>query len=231
MTISLLIDKRDAVELVRDQIATILLVETTSQQALALAAVPPKDPKFWQLRVYTERSNPWDDFNQDETAQQLPIVNIAIDNESFDKKSGNVGSRQLANGTFNVDVYGHGISASTASGHDSGDMLAAFERDRAVRLVRNILMASVYTYLGLPRGKDQFVMGRWIQSIQYFQPQSDERAIQNVQAARIALQVDFNELSPQYEAQKIETITATIQRAPNGQVLLEAQYDFPPPTP
>jgi hypothetical protein len=228
MTIQTLIEKRDAFELVRDQIATILLVETASQQALALAADPPKDPKLWGLRVFTERSNPWDEFDDNETESQPLIVNVSVDNVPFDKKSSNAGSRQLGNGVFHIDVYGYGISKGTVAGHDSGDYLAALERDRGVRLVRNILMASSYVYLGLPRGSAQYVMGRWIQSIQFFQPQLDERPVENVQAARIALQVDFNETSPQYQAPTIELITATIKCEPNGQVLLEAHYPIPP---
>jgi hypothetical protein len=63
-----------------------------------------------------------------------------------------------------------------------------------VRLARNIIMAGAYTYLGL-RG---LVWKRFPQSISMFQPQIENRAVQRVVGARLALQVHFNEFSPQY---------------------------------
>ena len=56
--ISELIDKQDNFEIVRDQIAAILVNEVASQMALATAEA--KDPEDWNLQIFTERSNPWE---------------------------------------------------------------------------------------------------------------------------------------------------------------------------
>ena len=60
-----LIDKQDNSEIVRDQIAAILATEVANQQALATA--DGKDPADYKLRIYTERSNPWEAFLNDQT--------------------------------------------------------------------------------------------------------------------------------------------------------------------
>lgn len=219
-----LIDKVDGFEVVRDQIAAILLVEATEQMRLAAAA--RKDPKLWRLRVFSERSNPWDEFSSapDRNAVEAtaPIVNVCFDNCSFDRSASNVVERQRAIGVYHIDCYGYGLSADDGgSGHVPGDEDAALEAHRAVRLVRNILMAGAYTYLGM-RG----VVGRrFPESIQVFQPQIDGRAVQHVVAARITLQVEFNELSPQVQGQPLELVSVSVIRAETGELLLRA--DFP----
>lgn len=229
MAIQALIDKQDNSELVRDRIAAILLAETTSQQALALAAIPPKDPNLWKLRVFTERTNPWEEWiDLPETAENpafsAPIVNVSFDNANFDMRTGNVVERQKATGVYNVDVYGYGVSTASGSGHLAGDQAAAIECQRAVRLVRNILMSANYTYLGLARGPSQYVWRRWIQSIQLFQPQLNEHPVQQIHGARIAFQVEYNEFSPQVTGQPIEAIFVEVERAETGEVFLVAQY-------
>jgi hypothetical protein len=223
MTIDALIDKTDASELIRDQIAAILVTEVASQQALALLEAPPRDPDKWELRVFVERSNPLDEFN-DTPDSASPIVCVSLENISYEMRNGNVVERQKATATYNIDVYGYGVSTGTVAGHDPSDRTAALECQRAVRLVRNILMSATYTYLGTPRKASQYVWRRWIQSIQFMQPQENDRAIQGVYAARIAFQVEFNETSPQVTGSPIEAIVATVKRTETGQVLLVAQY-------
>lgn len=227
-----LIDKSDNYQIIRDEIAAILLAETVSQQALALAATPtPKNPNLWLLRIYTERSNPWADFIDcpDDVAESetgAPIVNVSFDNASYNMAGSNVFERQKCEGVFHIDVYGYGVSQDDGStGHIPGDARAALECQRAVKLVRNILMAATYAYLGLRN-----VVGRrWPQSITMFQPQLDGRTVQQVVAARISLQVDFNEYSPQVEGEIIETIYANVLRKETGQLYFAAQYGEPPP--
>lgn len=226
--ISTLIDAPDAYEVVRDQIAALLLVESTNQQALATAA-SKTDPTLWKLRVFTERSNPWAEYQPTEEGSpppdRAPIVNVSYDNSIFDKSSSNVVARQTATGTFNIDCYGYGVSAANGSGHDSGDELAARAAQRALRLVRNILMADSYTYLGLRKT----VGRRWPASVTMFQPSDGERPVEQVMAARISLEVQFNEFSPQYVAQTIESVYATVKRTETGEIFLVAQYQPPGP--
>lgn len=216
-----LIDKQDTFEIVRDQIAAILVTEIANQQVLATAA--GKDPDEWKLRVYVERSNPWEQFLNSPVTDRSPLVNIWYDNSSFDPSASNVSERQKTEGIFNIDCYGYGISQGDGgTGHVPGDKEAAFEVQKALRLVRNILMASEYTYLGL-RGT---VWTRWPQSITVFQPQIDARNVQQIVGARLAFRVVFNEFSPQYEADELELLSVDVLRTEDGEIVLEADYDY-----
>lgn len=218
--IDTLIDKVDNSELIRDQIAAILVTESASQQALAVAA--SRDPAPWKFRTFVERSDPWAEWMDDAPADTSPIVSVRFDNSSFDGAASDVVQRQKAVGIFNIDVYGYGVSADSSGGHVPGDMVAAFECQRAMRLVRNILMAGTYTYLGFARGA--LVWKRWPQSITCFQPDKGEKAMQQVSGARLALEVHFSESSPQVTGVTLETLTATVKRASDGLVYLTATY-------
>jgi len=218
-----LIDKYDTCETIRDQIAGILAVESARQQVLATAA--GKSSALWKLNVYTERSNAFDQWLLSQT-DRTPIVNVVFDSASFDATASNAHERQKADGVFHVDVFGLGVAANkSAGGHTLGDEAAALEAQRAARLVRNILMAAPYMYLGL-RGT---VWRRWISSVTLYQPSRSDNAIQQVCAARIALEVQYNEFSPQYTAVDLEDLLIKIKRAEDGAVVLvEAEYDSTP---
>lgn len=225
MPIDTLIDKVDTFEMVRDQIAAILVTEVASQQALAIA--DSKDPADWTLRVFMERSNPWQEF-LDSPAQEdgPPIVNVAYDTGAFPERSSNVVDRQHSQATYHLDCYGYGISKDDAAGgHIPGDLKASLETQRAVRLVRNIIMSSTYTYLGLPRGT---VWKRFVPSIRMHQTPIDERTVQKVTAARISLVVDFNEFAPQYTPEILESVAVTVKRSETGEVYLLADYPSTP---
>ena len=215
-----LIDKFDNFEIIRDQIAAILKIEITSQQALATAAA--KDPDDWKLRIFAERSNPWEQYLNDPEADPSPIVNIWFDNSNFDQSGSNIAERQKTEAVFNIDCYGYGVSEDDGAGHKPGDREAAFEVQKALRLVRNILMAAEYTYLGL-RGS---VWQRWPQAITVFQPQIDGRQVQQIVGARLAFRVVFNEFSPQVVAETLELLSVDVKRTEDGEIVLEADYDY-----
>lgn len=217
-----LIDKQDTFEVIRDKIASILATESASQQALATAAA--KDPKLWKLRVFTERSNPWEEWLNENT-DQSPIVNVWYDSSNFDPSGSDVMERQKTDATFNIDCYGYGVSTSETVGHTPGDKDAAFNLHRAIRLVRNILMAAEYTYLG-QRG---LVWHRWPQSITSFQPQLGSNPVQQIVGARISFVVTFNEFSPQFSLSVLELVTTDIKRSETGEILVEADYDYTTP--
>lgn len=224
MTISTLIDKEDSSEIIRDQIAQILADEVASQMTLAIDAA--KDPDDWKLRIYTERSNPWEQFlnPNDVGFDGSPLVNVWFDNETFDTGAGSTVERQKTEGVFNIDCYGYGQSKDDGGlGHIPGDKEASFEVQRAVRLVRNIIMAAEYTYLDL-RG---LVWQRWPQSITVFQPQLDSRNVSQVVGARIALRVAFNEFSPQVDSVILEAVRGDIQRTEDGEIVAQVGYDYP----
>jgi len=217
-----LINKRDNFEVIRDEIAAILVLESANQQELA-AADPSKDSNDWKLRVFTERSNPWEQFlnKQDDKS---PLVNVWYDNSNFDPTASNAVERQKSETVFNIDCYGYGVSSDVpAGGHKAGDQEAALTVQRAVKLVRNILMAGEYTYLGL-RGT---VWSRWPQSITVFQPEIEGRQIQQVVGARLALRVEFNEFSPQVQAVELELVSVDVKRAEDGEIVAEADYEYP----
>lgn len=217
-----LIDKQDSFEIIRDQIAAILVTETASQQALAVTA--GKDPAEWKLRIFTERSNPWEEWlNPTPQTDLSPVVSVWVDNSNYDPKASNSIERQKSETVFNIDCYGVGISGDNpAGGHIPGDQEAAFEVQRAYRLVRNILMAAEYTYLGL-RG---LVWSRWPQAATAFQPQLDGRTVQHVQGLRLAFRVVFNEFAPQVAEEVLEFVSIDFKRAEDGQILVEADYDY-----
>lgn len=213
-----LIDKQDNFEIIRDQIGAILVAEVASQKALATAA--SKDPSLWNFKVYTERANPWEAYLNDES-ELTPIVNVWYDSSNYPEATGNTSSRQMAEAVFNIDCYGVANSTDNPlGGHNPGDQEAAFTVQRVIRLVRNILMASEYTYLGL-RG---VVWQRWPQTITMFQPQQDRGNVRPVIAARIGFRVKFNEFSPQISGNMLELISATVTRTDDGQLLLGADY-------
>lgn len=221
--ITQLIDKQDNFEIVRDRIAEILKIDIENQKTLAVAA--GKDPALWDLRVFSERNNPWEEY-QYADAPKSPIVNVWFDSLDSDDSASDTVERQKVNGIFNVDCYACGTSIETAEGHTPGDETAALDIHRAIRLVRNILMAGCYTYLGFPRKEKQFVWGRKVTSVNIFQPAPDDATVQNIIGARLVFRVTFNELSPQVEPVPLEIISIKVKRAENGEILLETEYDY-----
>lgn len=225
--IDALIDKQDSFEIIRTQIAAILATEVANQ--MALATVGGKDPDEWKLRIYEERSNPWEQWLGNSPADTSPIVNVWYENSTFDLGAGSTVERQKATGLFNVDCYGYGVSQDDGgTGHLPGDREAALAVQKAVRLVRNILMAGTYTYLSL-RG---LVWRRWPQDVTIFQPQdiSNNQSIANVQkivGARLVLQVTFNELSPQVPFETLELVEVDVKRTEDGQIIAETGYQYP----
>jgi len=219
-----LIDKVDTFELVRDQIALILLLESTNQHSLALAAGKKDD--FYNVRIFTERANPFNDFQNIDTdpdADKRPIININYENSNFPLDRGNVVEKQTSESSFNIDMFACAISESKGSaGHIPGDEAAAKALHAVIRLVRNILMSALNTYLQL-RGT---VTKRWPQSINMFQPDQNQNTVQNVIAARMILTVDFGETSQQIAGEALEVINNSIKRAEDGSIVLSAEYDF-----
>lgn len=220
--IETLITAEDVAEQVRDQIVAILAVESASQMALAAAA--GKDPLEWRLLVYRERAVPWAQYTRaPDQVDATPTVNISRQSETYELGPSSVVSRQKATGIFFVDVYGYGLSADDAEGGQIlGDETAALEVQRAVRLVRNILMAGHWTYLGMQKTVER----RWLQSVTQLQPQLDNKAAQHVVAARMTFAVDFRENSPQVVGVPFESLFLQLKRADDGRLYAESEFDF-----
>lgn len=213
--IDALIDKRDNFDLIRDKIAQILADESVSQQAFATAAA--KDPALWKLKVYTERSAPWDNGKPGDI-----LVNVWFSASDIDKKSSDTVQRQKNDGVFNIDIIGFGNSKNDGAGHIPGDEAAVREATRGASLVRNIIMADIYTYLDM-RG---IVWGRMPKALEFFQPQMNNRAATHVMGARFALDVSYNEFSPQQTPAILEYLSTTIKRADDGEILAQIDFDY-----
>ena len=216
-----LIDKRDSFEIILDQLCGILLVESARQFELAQAA--GKDPKLWDMLVYQERSNPFEEFlHATGASTPAPIVNVWYDTSSYQKAGSDVVRKQRAESTYNIDVIGGGVAHDQQHGHAPGDKAAVQAVHRTLRLCRNIVMAAEYTYLALPR---TFVAGRWPDSLQKFQPTTgDNRPIMNVVGARLTLTVTHNEYAPQIEGDDLDLISVTVED--DGEVkLVDVDYD------
>lgn len=219
--IETLIEGQDRFELVRDQIAAILVLESEAQQALATAA--DKDPRSWKLRVFLERDNPWGLFIDDPAQLDAsPIVNVTWTGFTPDGASASTVDGGKTSATYQIDCYGYGKSADVEDGgHLPGDQAAGIEAARTVRLVRNILMSGHYTYLGLPR---KTVWRRWLQSVTALSPPMNERAAQHVVCARMTLEVLFGETSPQVQGHIINSLFVQVKQAKNGRLYFAAQY-------
>lgn len=211
-----LIDTPDRFETVRDQIAAILAVERDDQKVKAAAA--GKNPALWDFKVYEERANPWGDY-LNENADLTPIVNVWFDSDSFAEGATTRAETQKCNAFYNVDV----IAAAKRTTTTAGDETAAKDAQRIARLVRNILMASEYTYLALPRGT---CWDRQVESREAFQPGIGADASIRVLGMRVRMRVSFNEISPQYEGVALTGLDVEIKRAETGEVYTNLSYDY-----
>lgn len=220
----LLIDKQDSSEQIRDRIATILKAESIRQVQLAVDA-GRTDSTNWDMKVYVERANPWNEFI-DNKKDQPPIINVWFSSSGTDKSASNSVDRQKWNGTFNIDCYGHGVAQATTEGHLAGDKLAALTSQRAVRLCRNILMSQENLYLGYPSDPQRFVWHRWVSAITSFQPSLDGDQANQVLGSRLVLNVEYNELAPEHEDfNTIEYVSIAVDND-TGEVLAEADFDY-----
>ena len=86
-------------------------------------------------------------------------------------------------------------------------------------------MSGQYAYLGSPRGAFQFVFGRWIQSINVYQPEIETRPGINVVACRLAVAVHLKIDSPQVDGELSEIVATTVLRESDGRVLAEVTVD------
>lgn len=220
MPIDHLIDKQDGFEIVRDQIAAILKSEIENQKILA-AQEGKTDLTPWDLRVFSERVDPWESFREDKDTR--PIVNVWFDNSTYPKNQGNVVDGKNALSVFNVDLLAVGsTSFGETEGQRPGDMVSAYNVHAAARLIRNILMASIYTYLGL-RG---FVGQRWLTSLTSFQPAAGSVPVEKITAVRLSLEVQHLEYSPQSTPVEIEGVLVDVYRSETGELYLQAEYDY-----
>jgi len=214
-----LVDGQDNFEIIRDKIGALLATETVAQVALATAAEKPT-PDDWKFYVYLERSNPWEAFRDGE-GDLTPIVNVWYDRGQYEEGRSNLHTQQGVTSRFNVDIYAYAPAMETETGHTPGDEGTAFLTHRIVRLVRNILMHDKYRWLDL-RGT---VEKRWLASQEVFQPSSGNQTVQNVLAARLAIDVEHPEIIDFEDPETLEIINVKFYRGEDDKLLAELQYE------
>lgn len=214
--ITTLIEKQDTNEIIRDQIAAILAIEVENQRQLAISQL--KNPDDFSFSVFIERSRPWE-------SREMPLVNVLFDNDRFDNKGSDIIKEQKAVGTFYIDCYGKKAADET----NTGDELASKEVDRIARLVRNIIMAGEYTYLGLGYRElgtgNNLVFKRYIMRREKFMPNINQDGYENIIACRLILEVEYKELSPQAIPVDFELMILQCKKE-DGQVYFTAEYDL-----
>lgn len=213
--INQLLTEPDNAETVRDQVAAILRLELDNQETLARAA--GVDPEPWRVSVYAERSGAFER-GLNSPVSKRPVVNVWLDNQTWDRAASNIYQRQRTSAFVNIDAIGYG----TRKQGEAGDYEAATACQRVMGVCRQILMAAPYTWLGM-RG---VVAQRWPQSLTYYQPSIDERPVQHAYGARLTLVVDFNEFSPQTVPESLEYLAVQVKRAETGEVYFDAAYDY-----
>lgn len=220
--IDTLIDKQDNYEIVRDQVAQILVNEVVSQKALAVA--DSQDPALWDFTVFIEKSNPYEliESVKAKIGGDAEIVNVWLDSVSFDQ--GDVVDRKQPDTIIQIDCVSSKNAEDNASGGitTQADIRASLDAERIGRLVRNILMSANYTYLDL-RG----VVGkRWISRMQKMQPDRDDQPTENTMAFRVTLMVSHLEFSPQITPGDMDIMLIDIKRGELSEVLASLTIDL-----
>lgn len=224
-----LIDKRDNLEIVRDQVATILMLELQNQQQKALDA--GRDPQEWRLRVFTERANCWGEFSSDDSGDDdtgapafdpTPIVSILAHKVKYDRARSLPVVEQTADAVYEIGIYGCGVARTSAQGQVTAEREAADEVLRAYRLVRNILMSGHAANFALAG----VVGDHWLEEFEVMgQPNEDldKPKFERVAAGRLLLSVAFLEFAPQFVGQPLDTLSAGVKRRETGELYFTAK--------
>lgn len=193
-----LINKVDSFEMVRDQIAGILVTELANQQALAPGE--GQDPLDYTLSVYVERDMPveqWADAGTVINAATAPIVSVWVDSSTRnDGATATTSGTQIFDVTYNLDVTARGVSSNVvAGGYLPADEDARKRCHAATRLVRNILSALPNRQLLLPAIVWAFPTFENLE----FGPAPLDDAEPNISAwnCRMRFRVTMTELSPE----------------------------------
>lgn len=231
--IQTLINKSDNFELIRDEVAAILAVEIANQKALAIAG--NEDPDLYDFDLFTERADPWDLFFDDNNSliRSKPVVNVCFESMSSLAGQSNTINQSYFSGTITVDAVTGAVNERDKASNTQkfGDELSAKSAQRIVKLCRNILMAGIYNNIftssidGVPVAVTGVVSKRTISQIQMFKPDLNDRPSVHVFGARITLNVDFVEYSPQYTGVQLETLASQCIRGEDGSIYFEALID------
>jgi hypothetical protein len=205
----LLIEK-DNVEIIRDTIVAILLKDIENQKELAAEKLDNEIHNDFNIGVYVENTRPYDLLTDDNNP--FPLVNICLQKMVQDERPGSSVDNQKYIVTFNIDCWACGNSNNKDL---PDDYLSAIRAWKTARVVRNILMAGCYTYLG----KKDIVRKREIKSIDTIIPQGMADSAISITVCRIIFNVETFEESPQVIPSIIGEVSFRVDD-PNGKVNL-----------
>lgn len=193
-----LLSTPDNVEIVRDQICGILALEAANQYELAVEAGDVRADDY-NIKVYLENDQPWE-LQTEEDKDVFPLVNVSL--VSVDRGSGStVTNKNNVTATFNIDCY----TTGTFDGDGRTGRMAVIKAWKTARIIRNILCAGNYAYLGL-RG---VVTARQVKNMVSGMP-NQQNAAGRVCIVRIVMDVDLIEFSPQVAGVEIAPISLEI---------------------
>ncbi len=205
--INTLICDQDKVELVRDQVAAILALELENQYSLAVEAAL-ENARDYKVRLFIENERPYDAAGE---KNNFPFVNVMLEAATPSAKNSRVDYQET------TAVYGiYCYAVGNFYGGVSDDRLAGIKAWMLARLVRNILMAGEYTYLGLRKT----VFSRNITKIESGKDAGMPDAAMAVSVIRITLEVVVNERSPQAAGVEMEPISFTCT-SDTGEILID----------
>lgn len=178
-------------ELVRDQIAAIIVNELANQITLAIADSAPTEP--YEIAVTTEKTDSWN-------KSQFPLVNVWYDSGNIDTSASSPANQQQGDHFYNLDCYVEKPSEDDAGDIVSGDTLSAKEVQRVASIIWQIIMADQNTRLQFEfRTADvpsALVAHRIFEQLTTFQPSFGDTVVENVQALRLRLKVRHVEIPP-----------------------------------
>lgn len=187
----------DNIEVIREQIAALLVLDLENQYRLAKEAEDP-NKKDYDVSVFVEKDNPIQFVEKAENP--FPLVNVSLESTEQAGSTATV-NRQSMTATFYVDVYATGNADSL---EDKG-MKASMKAWKTARLVRRILRAETNTYLRL-RG----IVGGVSLSFQSGEPADAQSAIR-VKMVRVTAKVDYTENVEITSGPGIEVISMTVK--------------------
>lgn len=212
-----LIEFKSGTQTLINKIAEVLVNEFANQQALAVAG--GKDPTPYDIRVFTNRFKPFDQFKTD----FRPLINITLSDDSTKTSvTGVYGDNQKAT-TILIDCFGVGIATETPEGHTPADLAAALSVQDAANLVRYILRADINFNLQLPLKLFNSVV---MQSEQYLAPDFNEQQEAPVVAMRLMLTANVTDKTMINNGAELDSIVIDIERGDSGEIYATAEYDY-----
>ena len=200
------------VQVVIDKIAEILVYELANQQTLAT------DADDYDIRVYTDRFQPLDQFKNDKRS----LVNIELSDASMQTGVTATYGKQQESVTINLYIYSVGTSIETDTGHRPADYDASVKVKKTRNVINRILKADINSNLQLDRSIVNSVV---IQAGQYLVPDFDNHDFGPVVAMRVSVQCNIIEQPVVNNGVPFDQIQIDILKDDTGLVYASLLYE------